>query len=188
MPHYVYVSSQTQASVLVNHILYTVEICMDERIGNILAAQCQCPAGDEWSSAACSHAAATLFAIEDQHTHATEVSCTSQLQQWNKSALKPDSPTLIRDACFNVHKDDKADTTAVVCKPTITYYDPRRPGDSHAQVVKIHDTDASDIENRNAKSEICKPIVVIAPNIKIIHLYRSIEESRTAHLFCTPIP
>ena len=64
-----------------------------------------------------------------QQPHATEVSCTSQLQQWNKLALKPNSPTLIRDACFTVHKDDKADTAAVVCKPTITYYDPRRPGD-----------------------------------------------------------
>ena len=37
-PHYVYVSSQTQASM--KRILYTVEICMDEGIGNILAAQC----------------------------------------------------------------------------------------------------------------------------------------------------
>ena len=27
----------------------------------------------------------------------------------------------------------------------------------HTQVVKIHDTDASDIENQNAKSEISKP-------------------------------
>ena len=105
----------------------TVEICMDEGIGNILAAQCQCPAG-EWPSAACSHAAATLFAIEDHATHATKVSCTSQPQQWNKPALKPNSHTLIRDACFTVHKDDK-DTAAVVCKPTITYYAPRRPGD-----------------------------------------------------------
>ena len=119
MPHYVYVSLQTQASM--KRILYTVEICMDEGIGNILAAQCQCPAG-EWPSAACSHAAATLFAIEDHATHATEVSCTSQLQQWNKPALKPNSPTLIRDACFTV----QADPTAVVCKPTITYYDPHR--------------------------------------------------------------
>ena len=56
------------------------------------------------------------------------MSCTSQLQQWNKPALKPNSPT-IRDACFTVHKDDKAHTAAVVCKPTITYYDPHRPGD-----------------------------------------------------------
>ena len=51
----------------------------------------------------------------------------SQLQQWNKPALKPNSPTLIRDSCFTVHKDDKADTAAVVYKPTITY--PHRPGD-----------------------------------------------------------
>ena len=27
-------------------------------------------------------------------------------------------------------------------------------------------TDASDIVNRNAKSETCKPIVIIAPNVK----------------------
>ena len=126
-------SSQTQASK--KHILYTVEICMDEGTGNILAADCQCPAG-EWPSAACNHLAATLFAIEDDATHATEVSCTSQLQQWNKPALKSNSPTLIRDACFTVHKDDKADTAAAVCKPTITYYDPHRPGDRVAKEAR----------------------------------------------------
>ena len=70
------------------------------------------------------------FCLEDHATHATEVSCTSQLQQWNKPVLKPNSPTLIRDACFTMHKDDKADiAAAVICKLTITYYEPRRPGD-----------------------------------------------------------
>ena len=34
-PYYVFVSSQTQAQASVKHILYTVEICMDEGIGII---------------------------------------------------------------------------------------------------------------------------------------------------------
>ena len=68
--------------------------------------------------------AATLFAIEDHATHATEVSCTSQLQQWNKPALKP-------DACFTVHKDDSsssmqayyytADIMIHTCRPVIEW-------------------------------------------------------------------
>ena len=88
------------------HILYTVEIYMDEGIGNILAAQCQCIEQVNYINGPVQLAAILqrdiFFAIEDHATHATEVSCTSQLQQWNKPALKPNSPTLIRDACFTV--------------------------------------------------------------------------------------
>ena len=106
------------------HILYTVEICMDEGIGNILAAQCQCIEQVNYINGhgpvqlAAMLQRAIFFTIEDHATHATEVSGTSQLQQWNKPALKPNSPTLIRDACFTVHKDDKADA---VCKPIIVH-------------------------------------------------------------------
>ena len=63
---YAYVQSQTQASM--KRILYTVEICIEKTTADVLAARCNCPAG-EWPSAACSHIAATLFAIEDHVSH-----------------------------------------------------------------------------------------------------------------------
>ena len=52
-----------------------------------------------------------------------------------------------------MHKDDKADTAAVVCKPTITYYDPHRPGDR--VVNESHfDKFEKDLENAPFKCNI----------------------------------
>ena len=52
-----------------------------------------------------------------------------------------------------MHKDDKATVTyGMIHVDQLIEWSMR-----HKQVVKIHDTDASDIENQNAKSEISKP-------------------------------
>ena len=95
---YCFISSQTKASM--KQILYQVEICLEKATADILAAQCSCPAG-EWPSAACSHVAATLFAIEDYSGQTTEsTSCTSRLQQWHKPSLLQHKPTPVYEASF----------------------------------------------------------------------------------------
>ena len=65
---YTYFTSKTQASM--KRIMYNVTICLDKLTADILSATCECPAG-EWPSAACSHVAATLFAIEDHVSYFT---------------------------------------------------------------------------------------------------------------------
>ena len=126
--HYAYVQSQTQASM--KRILYRVEICMEKPTADIIAARCNCPAG-EWPSAACSHVAATLFAVEDYVAHKDQQSCTSRLQQWHQPAVRPNLPTPISQATFKkvTGKFDEKQTRERVVRPTTTYYDPRRPAD-----------------------------------------------------------
>jgi len=55
--NYAYIQSQTQTQASMKCVLYRVEICIQKVTADILAARCDCPAG-EWPSAACSHVAA----------------------------------------------------------------------------------------------------------------------------------
>ena len=122
---YAYLQSHTQASM--KRILYKVEVCISKCTADILAAYCQCPAG-EWPSVACSHIAATLFAAEDYVTH---TSCTSRLQQWHQPKVRDNQPTPIGQAEFKKvtgKMDDKQKRKCMV-RPTITIYDPRGLGD-----------------------------------------------------------
>ena len=113
-------------------IMYNVTICLDKVTADILSATCECPAG-EWPSAACSHVAATLFAIEDHVSHREQVACTSQLQQWHKPSVRPCLPTPVREATFKRHEfqDESAHSEVVALSTTVTClnYDPRRPSD-----------------------------------------------------------
>ena len=111
-------------------ILYTVEICIEKTTADVLAARCNCPAG-EWPSAACSHIAATLFAIEDHVSHKDKQSCTSRLQQWHQPTLRPNMPTLISQATFKkvTGKLDERRIREQMILPTANYFDPRCPAD-----------------------------------------------------------
>jgi len=123
-PHY-YASSRTKASM--KNVHYEVEICLNLATADVLAAKCPCPAG-EWPSAACSHVAATLFAIEDYVAHLQDPgTCTSRLQQWHKPCLQQHNPTPICDATFRKQscKLDERPHKERVLRPTIKTFDPR---------------------------------------------------------------
>ena len=124
-PHHWYISSETKASMKQVH--YHVEICLNSATADVLAAQCSCPAG-EWPSAACSHVAATLFAVEDYVVHLKDPgSCTSRLQQWHKPTLHQHKPTPVCDANFRKQscKLVQEPHKERVLRPTIETFDPR---------------------------------------------------------------
>lgn len=81
-------------------VLYHIVICLDKATAAILAAQCLCPAL-KWPSTACSHVAATLFAIEYHVVHSWESdTCISRLHCWQKPSLCQQNPIAICDATF----------------------------------------------------------------------------------------
>ena len=124
-PPHCYVSSQTKASM--KNVHYEVEICLNLATADVLAAKCPCPA-DEWPSVACSHVAATLFAIEDYVAYLQDPgTCTSRLQQWHKPRLQQHNPTPICDATFRKQscKLDEQPHKERVLRPTIKMFDPR---------------------------------------------------------------
>ena len=139
---YTYIQSQTQASM--KHIMYRVEVCIEKTTADVLAARCNCPAG-EWPSAACSHVAATLFAIEDYVSHKDKQSCTSRLQQWHQPTLGPNLPTPISQATFKkvTGKLDEKRTRERVIRPTANYFDPRCPADRDIVFERLQQFKAS---------------------------------------------
>ena len=116
---------------------------MSKCTADILAACCDCPAG-EWPSAACSHIAATLFAAEDYVTHMDQ-SCTSRLQQWHQPKIRANLPTPISQAEFKkvTGKMDDNHTRACVVRPIATCYDPRRPADRCINIERFENLKAS---------------------------------------------
>ena len=111
-------------------ILYTVEMCIEKTTADVQAARCNCPAG-EWPSAACSHIAATLFAIEDHVLHKDKQSCTSKLQRWHQPTLRTNLSTPISQATLKkvTGKLDERRIREQVIRPTANYFDPRCPAD-----------------------------------------------------------
>ena len=100
-----YIKSQVMPSYARTGAAYTVKIIV-EASGNILKAQCPCPAGVDGR---CNHLAATLFAIEDsqskpQSTGASEnVPCTSKPCKWSVPPKHRAQPTKIQETKFEKH-------------------------------------------------------------------------------------